>query len=40
MSNSMTIRPVEADLLHAGGRTDRNDEADCRFSQFAMTAKY
>jgi hypothetical protein len=36
----MRIRPVEADLLRAGGRTDRYDEADNSFSQFARTPKY
>jgi len=30
----MKIRPVEAELLIADGRTDRNDEADSRFSQY------
>jgi hypothetical protein len=35
--NFMKIRPVEAELSHAAGRTgrqtDRHDEADSRFSQ-------
>jgi len=30
----MEILPVGAKLFHADGRTDRHDEADCRFSQF------
>jgi len=30
----MKIRPVEAQLFHANRRTDRHDEANCRFSQF------
>ena len=38
----MTIRAVEAELFHAGGRmdkgTDRNDEANIRFSQFCERA--
>jgi hypothetical protein len=36
----MRIRPVEADLLRAGGRTERHDEADSRFPQFARTPKH
>ena len=39
----MTIRPVTAELFHAGGRTDcrkdRYDEANCRFSQFCESVK-
>jgi len=30
----MKISPVGADLYHAGGRTDRHDEANTRFSKF------
>jgi len=29
----MNIRPVGDGLLHAGGQTDRHDEANRRFSQ-------
>jgi hypothetical protein len=32
--NFAKIRPVRAELFHADGRTDRHDEANCRFSQF------
>ena len=38
ISNFMKIRPVEAELFHAGGRTDRHDEAHSRFSQFCERA--
>ena len=31
----MKIRPVEAELFHTDGHTDRYDEANSRFSQFA-----
>ena len=34
----MKIRPLKAQLLHADGRTDRNDEANSRFSQFCKRA--
>ena len=38
----MEIRPVEAELFHADGRTDRQtdrqDEAKSRFSQFCERA--
>jgi hypothetical protein len=34
ISNFMNIRPVGAELFHANGRTDRNDEANICFSQF------
>ena len=37
--NLMKIRPVGAELFHAGGRTDRHDEANRRFSQFRERAK-
>jgi len=30
----MKIRPVEAELFYADGRTDRHDQANSRFSQF------
>jgi len=28
------IHPLGAELFHAGGQTDRHDEANSRFSQF------
>jgi hypothetical protein len=31
----MKIRPVGAQLFHAGGRADRQDEADVAFRNFA-----
>jgi hypothetical protein len=34
----MKIRPVEQELLHADGRTDRQEEANKRFSQFCERA--
>jgi len=34
----MKICPVEAELLHANGQTDRYDEANSRFSQFCESA--
>jgi hypothetical protein len=36
--NFMKIRPVEAQLFHADGRTDRHDEANTRYSQFCENA--
>ena len=30
--NFMKIRPVWGELIHADERTDKNDEADTRFS--------
>jgi len=30
----MKIRPMGAELFHAGGRTDRHDDTNSRFSQF------
>ena len=33
LSDLIEIRPVEAELFHAGGRTDRYDEANSRLSQ-------
>jgi hypothetical protein len=35
ISNLMKIHLVEAELFYAVGRTDRYDEANSRFSQFA-----
>ena len=34
----MKIRPVEAQLFHADGRTDSHDEANSRSSQFCEHA--
>ena len=34
ISNFMKIPPVGAEFLHLGGRTDRHEEDDSRFSQF------
>jgi len=34
ISNFMKICPEGAELFHADGQTDRNDEAICCFSQF------
>ena len=39
ISNLLEIRPVGAELFHADGRTDRQDEANCRVSQFCERAK-
>jgi hypothetical protein len=39
MSNFMKIRPVGAELFHADGRTDRHDEANSRFHNFANAPK-
>ena len=33
-SDFMKIRPMDAEFLHADGRTDMYDEANNRFSQF------
>jgi hypothetical protein len=38
ITDFMKIRPVGAELFHAGGETDRHDEADSRFSQFCERA--
>jgi hypothetical protein len=38
ISNFMKIRPVGAELFHAGGQTDRRDEVNSRFSQFCERA--
>ena len=35
VSNFMKIRPVGAELLHTGGRTDGHDEANSRFRNFS-----
>jgi len=35
----MKIRPVGAEMAHAGGRTDGHGEANSRFSQFCEHAK-
>ena len=32
------IRPVGAELFHAGGRTDRHNEVNSRSSQFCESA--
>jgi hypothetical protein len=34
----MNVRQMGAELLHADGRTDREDEANSRFSQFCKSA--
>ena len=34
----MKIRPVEAELLHADGQTDRHHEVNTSFSQFRESA--
>ena len=34
MSNFMKIRQLGDELLHAGGRTEKHEEANSRFSQF------
>ena len=39
ISNLLEIRPVGAELFHADGRTDRQDEANCRVSQLCERAK-
>jgi hypothetical protein len=38
-SNFMKIRPVGADLVHSGGRTDRHGEANSCFSQFCESTQ-
>jgi hypothetical protein len=35
----MKILPVEAELFHADGRTDRHDEFNSRFSEFEKVPK-
>jgi hypothetical protein len=37
-SNFMTIRPVQAELLHPDGQINIHDKANCRFSQFRERA--
>jgi len=32
----MKIRPVEAEMFYGDGQTNRHDEANCRFLQFAF----
>jgi hypothetical protein len=34
ISNFLKIRPVGAELFHAGGLTDGHDKANSRFSKF------
>jgi len=36
--NFTKIRPVGAELSQVGGRTDRHDEVNSRFSQFCESA--
>jgi len=38
ISNLTKIRPVGGEMFHAGGRKDRHDEANSRFSQFCERA--
>jgi len=35
----MKIRPVGPDLFHADGQTDKHDEANSRFCNFANATK-
>jgi hypothetical protein len=35
----MKIRPVEAEMFRADGRTDKQDETNSRLSQFCKRAK-
>jgi hypothetical protein len=35
----MQFRPLSAELFHVYNRTDRHDEANCRFSQLAAANK-
>ena len=39
ISNFVEIRSVGAELFHADGRTDRHDETDSRFRNFANAHK-
>ena len=39
ISNFMKIRPVGAELFHEGGRTERDGEANSRFSQISQRVK-
>ena len=34
ITNFVVLHPVGTELFHAGGRTDRHDESNRRFSQF------
>jgi len=38
ISNIMKVRPVGAELFHAGRQTDSHDEANSRLSQFCESA--
>jgi surface polysaccharide O-acyltransferase-like enzyme len=38
ISNSMKFRPLEAELFHVDGQTDRHDEANSRLTQFCERA--
>jgi len=38
-ANFTKIRPVEANVFRMDGQTDRHDEANGRFSQFANATK-
>jgi hypothetical protein len=38
ISNFINNRPVEAEVFHADGQTDRRDEANSRFSQLCESA--
>ena len=38
ISTFTKIRPVGAELFHAGGQTDRHDKANSSFSQFCQRA--
>ena len=39
ISNFTKIRPMGAELFHADGRTDKHDESNSRFPQFANAPK-
>ena len=39
ISNSITFRPVGAELFHVNGRTDGHDEANSRLSQLCEKIK-
>jgi hypothetical protein len=39
LSNFMKIRPVGAELLHEGGRTEGHGEANSSFSQISQRVK-
>jgi hypothetical protein len=38
ITNFVKIHPLGAELFHAGGQTERHDEANSRFSQFCESA--